>query len=157
MTTLYDKIKARILECVKSGESEERDVLKTLLGEVQSKSSRERKEMNDEMIEKTLISFKENAYACTTEGVQKVIGNSIIIDSESEAKSNREIAIYNKFLPKYEDIDSIILFLSPNENQLKEAKSSGVATGMAMGILKKIEVKVRGADVAQAVATIRGS
>ena len=156
--SLYDDIKKRIVECMKSGESEERDILKTLIGEIQSKITREGKsDISDALVEKTLLSFRESSYECTIEGIQKKVGieTKIIVLPEIEAKAKREIAVYEKFIPQYEDLGFILRTLNAYSDRLIDAKSTGVATGIALGILKKDNKKVHGKDVAKAVQTIR--
>lgn len=148
--SLYEEIKCRIVVCMKSGDKGERDILRTVVGELQSKSISSGKEITDEVVEKTLTSFKENALECIKYAHQ---------DDPSEAvdslESNYEIAIYDKFLPKYETVESIISMLSPNIEQLKAAKADGPATGMAMGILKKSGKSIQGKDVSAAVKIMR--
>ena len=148
--SLYEKIRRRMIECVKNGNCQERDILRTLVGEIQSKSIGTGKDITDEAVEKTLVSFKENALECAKYSHQ---------DDPKEAvdalEANYEIEIYDKFLPQYESVDSIINLLSPNVEQLKAAKATGPATGMAMGILKKTGKKIQGKDVAKAVIAIR--
>ncbi|MFA7218907.1 MAG: hypothetical protein WC119_00075 [Synergistaceae bacterium] len=156
--SIYSDIKKRILECMKSGEAEERDILRTLIGEIQSKMSREGKnEADDTMVEKTLISFKENAYQSTLEGISEKIGAESCTDAwlESDKRAKIEIAIYEKFLPSYESVENIIVLLEEFRDRILSAKSDGPAVGMAMGFLKSAGKKVQGKDVSEAVAIIR--
>jgi len=148
--SLYEDIKARVIECMKNGNSQERDVLRTLVGEMQSKSISSGKEVTDEIVEKTLISFKENALECAKYAHQDYPQEEV-----DALESNYEITIYDKFLPQYMDVDEIISFLEDSIDTLKAAKADGPATGMAMGILKKYGAKVQGKDVAEAVKLIR--
>jgi len=156
--TLYKQITDRIKECMKNGGSKERDILRTLIGEVQSKSIKSGKtEVSDELIQKTVKSFKENAFQNTIEGIQK----KVKIDSNSDEWKKRdeeakiEIAIYNDLLPKYETVDVISVLLKPIMPQICTAKSDGQATGIAMGFLKKSDKSVQGQDVAQVVKKMR--
>jgi uncharacterized protein YqeY len=139
----FFKIKARIFECMKSGDNETRDILKTLVGELQAKAIKENMaEVSDNLVERTVKSFKENAAAC--------------LAVREDEKVEREIAIYEDLLPKYESVEQIVLMLSNHAEALSNAKATGPATGMAMGILKKAGYNVQGQDVANAVKTIRG-
>ena len=150
MSKMYKEMQDRIKICMKEGNSSERDILRTLVGEIQSKAIRSGKEITNEDVEKTLVSFKENALECIKYAHQ---------DDSSEAvdalDSNHEIAIYDNYLPKYETVEAIVQILDPIAERLRSAKADGPATGMAMGILKKGDKKVQGKDVAAAVKVIR--
>lgn len=148
--SLYDEIKIRVTQCMKEGNKEERDILRTLIGEVQSKTISSGAEITDELVEKTLVSFKENALECIK--YSHADDSSELHDA---VESRYEIDIYDKFLPRYESVDSIVNILSSNIEVLKSAKSDGQATGVAMGILKKSGVKIQGKDVSVAVQKIR--
>lgn len=148
--SLYEEIKTRVIQCMKEGNKEERDILRTLIGEVQSKTISSGIEITDELVEKTLLSFKENALECMK--YSHVDDPQELHDS---VESRYEVGIYDKFLPKYESADSIIGILSSNIDAIKLAKSDGQATGVAMGILKKLGVKIQGKDVSIAVQKIR--
>jgi len=150
--SLFDDMKQRMIECVKNGNSQERDVLRTLVGEIQSKSIGSGKEITDEVVEKTLVSFKENALECA-----KYAHQDDPADAVDSLEANFEVAIYDKYLPQYETVESIITLLAPSQKQLQSAKADGPATGMAMGILKKSGAKVQGKDVKTAVETIRNA
>tara|TARA_R110000824_G_scaffold12226_7_gene53641 strand:- start:56652 stop:57089 length:438 start_codon:yes stop_codon:yes gene_type:complete len=143
--SLYETLRSRIIECVKSGNKEERDILKTLVGEIQSKAISTGKEPTDEMVEKTLKSFKENAEECCTYSPTSAYGEHIA----------EELRIYDNYLPTYETVESIEQLLSPIVGKLKAAKADGPATGMAMGMLKKSGKKIQGQDVSEAVKRIR--
>ena len=148
--SLYDKINDRIIECVKSGDKNERDILRTLLGEIQAKGVITGKKLSDEVIEKIISTFKDNALECI-----KYAHHDDPSEAVDALESNYEIAIYDKFLPQYETVENIISILAPNVEQLKSAKADGPATGMAMGILKKTGKKIQGKDVSKAVTIIR--
>jgi uncharacterized protein YqeY len=141
---IYERMKEKLVECMKAKQTYERDVLKTVIGEIQSKSVGSGKEITDELVEKTLVSFKENAQECL---------------KYSKEKENvlKEIEVYELFLPEYESVENIVKILEANANQLRSAKGDGPATGMAMGILKKSGIKIQGKDVAEAVKQIRSS
>lgn len=146
--SIYDTIKIKTLDAMKSGDTATRDTLKTLSGEIQSKSISLNKPVDDEMTEKILIFFKENAIQC--------LGYIEDHDSEAIEKANVEISLYESFLPQYASVEEIVELLQPNVEQIKSAKADGPATGMAMGILKKSGVKIQGKDVSEAVKQIRG-
>jgi ethanolamine utilization protein EutQ (cupin superfamily) len=156
--SLYDDIRKRIVECMKSGDTIERDTLKTLVGEIQAKVAREKiSGPSDEMVEKTLMAFKEGAYQCTLESAKKAHPDACVdVDPDSDRLAWTEISIYEKFLPQYMDVDEIVSFLEGSIDSLQSAKAVGPATGMAMGILKRSGAKVQGKDVVKAVELIRG-
>jgi len=142
--TLYDTIKERITECMKEGNTFERDTLRTVIGEIQSKTISTGKEATNEMVEKTLTTFKENALECKG-----------YTDHNKDVEA--EIAIYEQFIPEYATVEDIINLLSPIKEKLIGAKADGPATGMAIGFLKKTDAKIQGKDVASAVGMIRGA
>jgi uncharacterized protein YqeY len=148
--SLHDQIKQRIKECMKSKNTVERDVLRTVLGEIQSKTISSGKDITDELVEKTLISFKENALEC-----MKYSHNDDPNESQDASEAMTEVEIYDKFLPQYKTVEEIVELLQSSKAQLDSAKSDGQATGMAMGILKKSGEKIQGKDVSEAVKIIR--
>jgi len=137
------QIKSKIIECMKSNEDETRDILKTLLGELQAQATKEGvTDIPDSIVESTVKSFKKNAEEC--------------LSVKDDDKTKREIAIYKDMLPTYETVDQIIERLANHTETLKNAKAVGPATGMAKGILNKLDCKVQGKDIYTAVEIIRG-
>ena len=143
---IKERISNRIKECMKSGSSFERDTLKTVLGEIQSKEAISG-EMSDENCEKVFKKFKQGV-----EETIKIVDN---IRNDSEMYWLKEIAIYDEYITPSMSLLEIVEFLKSQEEAIKGANSDGQATGIAMGACKKEGFTVDGKDVAEAVKTMR--
>ena len=140
----FKEMKESIIRYMKSGDKETRDILRTLVGELQAKATREKlDEVSDTLVEKTVKSFKENAETC--------------LAVEDNEKLRREISIYENLLPTYETVDQIKVRLADHTEALKSAAKTGPATGMAVGILKKLGCSVLGKDVSAAVMAAKNT
>jgi uncharacterized protein YqeY len=144
--TIVEQIKDRIKVCMKARQSSEVTVLRTVLGEIQLRESREAKELTDEDVEKVFRKFKDGS----EELLKAVASTSSVASSIKD-----EIAVYDSFLPQTLSVEEIIALL--NADQIKSAKADGPAMGMAMGTLKKAGHKVLGPDVKAAVEKIRSA
>jgi len=147
--SVYNDIRLRITVCQKGKLDVERDVLRTVLGEAQTISSRAgRAEPTDEDVLATLKKSKE--------GVEQ---NLLLIKKACPEtdKMQDEIEIYNRFLPHYAELEYIIDFLKqePHKTALDTASSDGQATGIAMKVLKQQRLPVLGKDVSVAVKKVR--
>jgi len=155
--SVKDKIKEKITECMKSGAGFERDTLRTVLGEIQSLETRQGK-ITDEECERIFIKFRV--------GVEQ---NIMILqdlprhewDMAVLAKMEKEISIYDEFIPETMSVDDIVdnmAFDGDIVEVVLKAPSDGAATGMAMKLIKQksdIFGKVNGKDVAEAVKIFR--
>lgn len=142
--SLFEELKKRRIECMKNGEAVERTILSTLVGEIQAKAAKDGKDPSDELVEKTLIVFAENAKQCIVEGA--IERNKTLLE---------EIAVYERYMPKYVTVNEIVAFLGNDVEKIRAAKADGPATGMAIGILKQMKVKFQGQDVSEAIKKIR--
>jgi uncharacterized protein YqeY len=139
---MKEEIQNRIKECMKEKNTFELNILKTVLGEIQTVEARG-KSMSDEDIEKLFRKFKEGA----EETIQHINGadqNDLLL---------QEIDIYNAFIPQTLTVDEIVAAL--DADAIKEANNDGQAMGIAMKSLKSSGAKVLGGDVKEAVAQIR--
>jgi uncharacterized protein YqeY len=143
MNTLKDNIQDRIKQCMKDGNTFERDTLRTVLGEAQSKN---------------LNSTDEDIVKIIKKSKQGCVDNLNYVHSSQIPLVQKEIAIYDKYLPKTLSIDEIFDLISKNDitSQIVDAKSDGQATGLAMGFFKKNGLTVDGKDVTVAIKKIRG-
>lgn len=154
--SIKERIKEQITECMKNGKGFERDTLRTVLGEIQSLETRNGK-INDEECEKIFIKFKQ--------GVEDTM---LILkelprhewDASVLAKMDKEIFIYDKFIPEtmaVEDIIGILEFDFPSLEGILHASSDGAAVGIGMKFFKQNSNvgKVNGKDVSEAVKKIR--
>lgn len=131
---IYQKIKIEIESCVKSNNNFKRDVLKTLVGEIQLNALRNKKEINDELTTKILKSFKQNSELCLKE----------LKDEEKIKSIHSEISIYNSFLPEEMTEDQILNLLLPIQDKLSAFKNHGQAMGFAVKYMK--ENNIHGVD-----------
>ncbi|MGI9568650.1 MAG: GatB/YqeY domain-containing protein [Desulfobulbia bacterium] len=143
---MKEKIQNRIKECMKEKNTFELNILKTVLGDIQTVEARG-KDMSDEAIEKLFRKFKEG-----TEETVNAIGYTL--DSPELEEYKNEIAIYDSFIPQTLSVEDILKALEGVEG-IKEANSDGQATGAAMKHLKGSGAKVLGGDVSEAVKAIR--
>ncbi|TRZ80707.1 hypothetical protein D4R86_03865 [bacterium] len=155
--SIQEIIKAKITECMKSGAGFERDTLRTVLGEIQSLETKQGK-ITDEECEKVFIKFK-----------QGVEDNMLILkdlprhewDVAVLAKMDKEIFIYDKFIPETMSAEDIANNMAFDNDLLKgvlKASSDGAATGIAIKLIKQKSDffgKVNGKDVAEAVKIFR--
>jgi len=156
MCKTITRVKDRIKECMKSGESEERDILKTVLGEIQGKKALNGKMSEEECI-KVFKKFKQ--------GVEDTIGflkercasdDMDIREIREIMEMENEISIYDRYIPATMSVVAIVKFLTGISDKIKDAKSDGQATGIAMGFIKNDKAaSVDGKDVAIAVKQMR--
>jgi uncharacterized protein YqeY len=142
MSELKEKIQNRIKECMKSGNTFERDTLRTVLGESQSKNLN----VTDEDIIKTIKKSKQNCL----DNMELMLGKNV-------TDIQNEIEIYDQYLPNVLSVEEIIKMISDLKliNQIIEAKSSGQAVGQIMSFCKRNPISVDGKDVLLAVERIR--
>jgi uncharacterized protein YqeY len=154
---LIDQIKNQIKTCLKEGDKVQLNILRVVLGDVQKK-------MADGDEERRLL-------ADTDEEVQRVIrkimeGNTetlglITPEDARHAILARENKILQEMLPQTWDAKEIeAFFLNHNDpifEQIKNAKSEGQATGVAMKALKSVNAPVDGKLVKEVVVRIRSN
>jgi uncharacterized protein len=150
--SIKEKLQTRIKECMRSGNSFERDVLKTVLGEIQGKEMAQGKGMSEEACEKVFKKFKQGV-----EDTLKSMAEDGRDIANVEADMNKEISIYDQYIPKTLSLFEVISFLTASiHNQaIMDAKSDGQATGIAMKAIKEEGLPVDGKDVSVAVKTLR--
>lgn len=144
---LIDDIKKRIIVAMKAGQTQERDILKVVLGDLQISETRKFKDLTD-----------AEAQAI----VRKVIkGNREMIaavdDPAVAQRMTQEIAILETLLPRSLSVEQIVVALAPVADEVKAAGNDGQATGVAMKHLKPTGAQVQGKDVSAAVRQLRGA
>ncbi len=141
MNTIKEKIQDRIKICMKDGNAFERDILRTVLGETQSKNLN----ATDEDIIRTL---KKTRQGC--------MDNLQYMQDPQISLTKKEIDIYEQYLPKTLSLSEIKEKLSKGmPSQIIEARSGGQAVGLAMGFFKKNGIAVDGKDVTTVISQIR--
>jgi uncharacterized protein YqeY len=142
---LIDDIKKQILGAMKSGDVVARDVLRLVLGEIQTAEARKNAPASeDDAIGavRKLIKSNEETLGLTTDG-------------ERQTVLRREIEVLSALLPKQLSVDDIIAALASEHEAIKAAKTDGQATGIAMKHLKASGAAVSGNDVGAAVKKLR--
>jgi len=145
--SIKEKIANRIKECMKSGNSFERDVLKTVLGEIQSIELSKGK-ISEEDCEKVFRKFKQ--------GVEETI--KLMKNDKEVGSMEKEIEIYNQYIPQTMSAQDIADTLDgyPVMEDIRCAPSDGAAVGIAMRFFKQnSNFKVVGKDVSEAVKILR--
>ena len=143
---LIDDIKKRIIVAVKTKNTQERDILKVVLGDLQIQETRKGDDLTD---------------AEAQQIIRKVIkGNGEMITAVEDAavveRMNQEIAILESLLPQSLSVEEIVAALDPVADAVKAAGNDGQATGVAMKHLKSSGAEVQGKDVSAAVRQMRG-
>jgi len=124
--------------------SNERNLLKVVLGEVQQKSA--------------LAPFTEDMGHALIKKMIKANEETLPHLKESDPRHGKLLAenpILASLLPQYWSVEQILQRLQADGIDLKAAKNDGQAMGLAMQHLKKIEAKVEGQAVKEAVAAMR--
>lgn len=140
--TLKETIRKQILEAAKARMDDQKNVLKVILGEIDTQESRTGKSLSDEeccrVIRKTL------------QGIDEMLGYK-----PNDPKLETEKACLSALLPKQLDEAAILASLSSKIEDIKAAKSEGQATGIAMKSCKEQGLSVDGNLVKKVVLEIR--
>jgi uncharacterized protein len=145
-TMLVDDIKKQVTAAMKSGDAVARDILRLALGEIQTAEARKNVSLSEEEAAaaiRKLIKSNEETLGLSGEG-------------ERAVTLRREIEVLSGLLPKQLSVDEIVAALAPSAAAIKEAKSDGQATGIAMKQLKASGASVSGNEVGAAVRKLRG-
>lgn len=140
---LADEIKKRMLAALKAGRSVEKEVLRVVLGEIQTAEARDGS-ISDEQsqaIVRRLIKANEETAA--------------VASAEQSQTLRDEIAVLRELLPQTLGVDAIVAALASVRDALRAAGNDGQATGVAMKHLKAQGALVDGKDVAAAVRQVR--
>jgi uncharacterized protein len=144
---LVDDIKHRLRAAMKQRQTVEKEILRVVLGEIQTVEAREARALTDEqaaqMIRKLLKSNRETL-AVTTDAAQA-------------ATLEEENRVLESLLPKTLGVDAIVQALAPVADALRSAPGEGPATGIAMKHLKSTGAAVEGKAVAEAVRRLRST
>jgi hypothetical protein len=139
--TLKDRIKASILTAVKAKDDVAKNILKVVLGEIDTQEGRG-KDLTDEQIY-TIVRK-------TLQGIEEMLtykpGNAVLLG---------EKAILTALVPTQLSREDIIAELTPKLEELKGAKADGQATGIAMKHFKANKRDVDGTLVAEIVKQLR--
>lgn len=143
---LIDDIKAQITQAMRDKDTARRDLLKVVLGELQTAASRSGLAMDDEQAQRIIRKIVKSS--------QEMI--ELSDRPEAIAKAQAELVILESLLPKILTIEQIVAALAPVKQAVLAAGNDGQATGVAMKHLKSTGAAVEGKDVGQAVRQMRG-
>ncbi|MEM8739783.1 MAG: GatB/YqeY domain-containing protein [Planctomycetota bacterium] len=142
---LIDTLKQRVVQAMKAGDHQSRDVLKVVLGDLQLTETRKGQALTDTE---------------TQQGLRKVIkGNREMIAAVTDPavieRMEQEIAILETLLPQSLTPAQILGALAPVADAIRAAGNDGQATGVAMKHLKSQKAQAQGQDVAAVVRDLR--
>jgi uncharacterized protein YqeY len=142
---LIDDVKKRMLEAMKAGRSQEKEILRVALGDLQLTQSRAGSLSDEEAVKvlRKIIKANDETMAVARDEITK----------QKLVEENRILA---ELLPKTMDDEQIRAALSAVEASIRSAPNAGAATGVAMKHLKGAGAAVDGKDVARIVAALRG-
>ncbi|MEO8876965.1 MAG: GatB/YqeY domain-containing protein [Polyangiaceae bacterium] len=145
MTMLLDVIKERAKKAMIEKDSVARDILRLAQGEIQTIEARNEKAVTDDeaaAVVRKLIKSNQETSANSEDVEQKKI-------------LALEISTLESLLPKSMSHDEILAALAPVYAAIKEAKTDGQATGVAMKQLKQSGANASGIEVTAVVKALR--
>lgn len=144
-------LKIQLTQAIKSNDVILKDVIRVILGEANTLEARSGKALTDEQVQaivrKLILANTETLSMLTTQNMQNHV---------NFGKLTAENVFLQTLLPVTLSIDEIVSKLSLLTTELKQAKSDGQATGIAVKSLKQQGLTATGADVGAAVKIIRG-
>ncbi len=144
---LVDEIKAQLTEAMRNKDTRRRDLLRVVMGELQTVSSRTGKSLDDEQAQQVVRKIAKS--------VQEMIDVSDRPEAVEQAK--QELAILESLLPKTLSMEEIVTALEPVKDAILGAGNDGQAIGIAMKHLKSTGAAVEGRTVGEAVRSLRAS
>lgn len=148
-TKLIETIHKDMLSAMKAKSEIRKNILKLLLGEVQTVEARSKKDLPDQEVFSLIKSIINNNGITLEKTVAETARNNLI----------EEISVLQSYIPKTLTVDEIKNFIDDQVIlQIKEAKSDGQAVGLVIKFLKtKTECSVDGNDVKQLVVELRAN
>jgi uncharacterized protein YqeY len=138
---LIDQVKQRMFQAMKAGNTLEKEVLRTAIGEV----TRAGEDPTDERVLtvlKKLVKANQETLAAAT-------------NPEQRSDLEQEIKVIEGFLPATPGPDQLRELLAPVATQIRAAAGPGPAMGIAMKFLKAAQVAADSRDVQAALAELR--
>lgn len=139
---LKEQIRASVIAATKARNDSVKNILKVILGEIDTQEARQTKPLADDDIHKIIRK--------TVQGLEEMLQYK-----PGDSKLETEKRTLEELLPKMLDSAGILLVLKDKIEELKNAKSDGQATGIAMKFLKEQKHSIDGNEVAQVVKGIR--
>jgi uncharacterized protein YqeY len=140
---LIDQLKQKMFAAMKSGDTVEKEVLRTAIGEVTCTGDEATDERTLQVLRKLVKSNQETLGSVT--------------DAEQRTTLLREIGVLEGFLPPTLSAAQIRELLTPVLAQIRAAAGPGPAMGIAMKFLKSQAALTEARDVQSAVSEIRSS
>jgi uncharacterized protein YqeY len=138
---LIDQVKQGMFQAMKANQTLEKEVLRTVIGEV----TRSGDDPTDERVLgvlKKLVKSNQETLAAATDGEQK-------------KALEREIEVLQTFLPATPGPEQLSAILAPTADAIRAAAGPGPAMGIAMKFLKSANVTAESRDVQAAIAELR--
>ena len=142
--SLKQKLRDNVAASIKQGNALERNLLRTVIGEVQ------RKEAKVELTDEQVVAVIKKMRASNLETMEKLGAGTV--GAERLAEEN---VILEDYIPKTMSVEQIAEALREICTKLVGAPNDGPATGMAVGFLKKQGLTAEGKDVVQVVKKMR--
>ncbi len=139
------QLKTRIITAMKAGNIPERNILKVVLGDLQSNETRKGAPLTVEECELTVRKI--------IKGVNETI--PLTADPAAKAALEAEKTIMESLLPKTASEEEIAAALAPVAEAIRAAGNDGQATGVAMKQIKTAGLAVAGPMVAAVVKKMR--
>ncbi|MBI5516063.1 MAG: GatB/YqeY domain-containing protein [Deltaproteobacteria bacterium] len=143
---LLDEIKRRMMAAMKAGNIVEKEVLRTLVGELTMADAKGllKGDGDASAIVRKLAKANEETLSLAT-------------DPKQRADLELELTVLRSLVPSTLSVEAICEALAPVKAELLGAKGDGQATGLAMKHLKATGALVDGKDVTRAVQRLRGA
>jgi len=140
---LIDQLKQRMFQAMKAGSTLEKEIFRTVIGEVTRSGEDATDERVTQVLKKLVKSNQETLAAATS--------------PEQQSDLKQEIAVLEAFLPKTASPEELVVLLAPVAEQIRGAGGPGPAMGIAMKFLKGASIDAGSRDVQAAIAELRKS
>ena len=138
---LVDQIKSRMFAAMKAGNTVEKELLRTAIGEATATGEKPDDAQMTALLRK-FVKGNEETRAATT-------------DAATQARLSQELEILKRFLPQTLSVEQIKAALEPVLDAIRSASGEGPATSIAVKHLKSVGALVEGKDVSIAVKALR--
>jgi uncharacterized protein len=138
---LIDQVKQRMFQAIKAGNTLEKEVLRTAIGEVTRSGDDPTDERVLQVLKKLVKSNQETLAAATS--------------AEQRSDLEQEIRVLEAYLPSAPGPDQLRALLAPVAAQIRAAAGPGPAMGIAMKFLKAADVVAEARDVQAVLAELR--
>jgi uncharacterized protein len=140
---LIDQLKQRMFAAMKAGNTVEKEILRTAIGEVTRSGDDPTDDRVTQVLKKLLKSNQETLAAAASE--------------QQKEDLRQEITILEGFLPETPGPAELAALLAPVAEQIRAAQGPGPAMGVAMKFLKGAGIAAESRDVQAALNELRKS